>query len=599
MTIGALLMIKNEETSIQVTLDSLKGYIDTVIVYDTGSMDNTLSILVNCCQKNKQTLHLKTTDIFHTFSESRNDSLYFAETLDIDHLLLLDAGDEFRCALPPTEFRTMISSIPQEYHYGMLKLKWLENGILTEHDGLRLIRNHKNIRYDLRYPVHEQLILKDSPILPLPMLHLYQNRDLYGESTNRRFARDIYQLENAVKCRRNYFYLAQSYGAIGDIDKYYTYNVAALDTEDDGSVETMVIYSRILYCALVKNMDKAILLKYFRLAMENNCELLEIYINMLKYCINNRIVDIMDPYLHKIAGFSIQTASQVNHEDFQYTRWHLISKYCLLANRQKDLGKKACQRAISAKHKPEDILELRSYDVVEVVEGDVMGLQPTIEVDEPYIEITHLNSAIPQGQDQGQDQNQDQDRGQDQDRTTIGVLLMVKNEETSIKATLESIKHYFEHVIVFDTGSTDNTIPIIKKTCEKNGQMLYVKVADGFKGFPKSRNEAIEFAETVDVTYLLLMDAGDEFQTRFSKDDLLHNIRTIPKHIRFGVVRQDWKSNNRITSHSDIRFIVKFGHNVVALVLLLCFKVFMCSRSFLKRTIIATFVPLPALTALK
>ena len=47
MQIGALIMVKNEEKSIKTTIDSLKGYINTIIVYDTGSTDNTLSIIIN------------------------------------------------------------------------------------------------------------------------------------------------------------------------------------------------------------------------------------------------------------------------------------------------------------------------------------------------------------------------------------------------------------------------------------------------------------------------------------------------------------------------------------------------------------------------
>jgi glycosyltransferase involved in cell wall biosynthesis len=581
MIIGALLMIKNEEESIKVTIDSLKDYIDTVIIYDTGSTDNTLSIVINCCQANKQTLHVKTTDKFNNFSESRNESLQFAETIDVNHLLLMDAGDEFKSTIPPKEFLTMMSSMPQEYNYGVLKLKWLENAVLTEHDGLRILRNKKNIRYDLRYPVHEQIILKDSPILPFPMIHLYQNRDMYGGSTNNRLKRDIHQLENAVKCRHNYYYLAQSYGAIGDIDNYYKYNVLALEFEDE-SVNDIFIYSRIIHCAIVKNMDKSIIFKYFNLAIAKNCELLELYLNMLKYCIHNRILDIIDPYLNKIASFNKNTSAQLNYEDFYYTRWSLISKYCLLANRHKDLGKKACKIAISVKNKPEDMMELRFYDEREV--SDLSQNKKDDKKEESYsipvsIENVESNASLPLKNgnislsDMVITEIQDTDgsapsthvlaptssvqpnTAASTKQNTVGILIMLKNEETSIHATLESTKTHFEHIIVFDTGSTDNTISIIKQICKKNGQTLHLKVTNEFKGFPRSRNEAIEFAETVDVKYLLLMDAGDEFQTSLHKKDFVNHIKNIPTYVRFGVVRQDWKCMNNTSTHSDIRFI--------------------------------------------
>ena len=101
----------------------------------------------------------------------------------------------------------------------------------------------------------------------------------------------------------------------------------------------------------------------------------------------------------------------------------------------------------------------------------------------------------------------------------IGVLMMVKNEEESIKVSLESTKNYFDTIIILDTGSSDNTINVIQEFCKKNNQKLYLKETS-FKSFPESRNDALEFAETVkEIEYLLLMDAGDEFQTDKSKKE--------------------------------------------------------------------------------
>ena len=47
---------------------------------------------------------------------------------------------------------------------------------------------------------------------------------------------------------------------------------------------------------------------------------------------------------------------------------------------------------------------------------------------------------------------------------SISALIMVKNEESSIKVTLLSLKNIISNIIILDTGSTDNTIPIIKQT---------------------------------------------------------------------------------------------------------------------------------------
>jgi hypothetical protein len=552
--IAALIMVKNEELSIKTTIDSVKGYIDIIIVYDTGSSDNTLSIIGNCCRSNGQTLYLKTTNTFNNFAESRNESIEFAETIDVNYLLLLDAGDEFKTDLSRQDFLNMITQIPIHFDYGVSKLKWLENNIITEHDGLRFIRNKRNIRYDSRYPVHEQIIIeKENTVLPFTNFYLYQNRDLYGESTMKRLNKDVDLLSNADKCCHNYYYLAQTYLALGDIDNCYNYNLLALDFFDNSIGDITIIYSRIIYCILVKNLDSSLMMKYFELAVDKKTSLIETYLNVLKYCIKNHVPNIIEPYLKIIINFDKKTSVNINNEEFDYIRYNLISKYCLLFKRQMALGKIACELAIKYRNKEEDILNLRLFDkYINITNSEIDNIDieeiykqndknQFIKKEESNIKSTKISQEVEPIELHGQN--------------VLGILIMVKNEEDSIDVTIESTKNYFQHIIVYDTGSEDNTINIINKICHKNKQKLHLKLANEFKGFPQSRNEAIEFAETVNVKYLLLMDAGDEFKTQLSPTELINNIEVIPSNNRFGVIQQDWTDNTGIISHYDIRFI--------------------------------------------
>jgi hypothetical protein len=545
MQIGALIMVKNEEKSIKTTIDSLKDYINTIIVYDTGSNDNTLSMIVKCCQTNNQILHVKTTNIFNNFAESRNDSIEFAESINIDYLLLMDAGDEFKTDLSINEFSNMTSNIPKETFYGILKLKWLENGIITEHDGLRFIKNKCQIRYDMRYPVHEQIVIKKNSTLSIHNFYLYQNRDKYGENVMKRINRDIEQLVSAVKCRHNYYYLAQSYSAIGDIDNCYKYNVLALENED-GSVDDILILSRLIYCALIKNMNKGTIIEYFYLALDKNCQLIELFLNILRYCINNKIYDIIDSHLKQITEFDKEKSNHFNHEDYDYNRWNLIARYCILSKSNLELGRESCKKAIESKHKEEDITNLKIIEnMLPDIEYYIDTTESIPETTTKYIETYNENqieSIIPK--------NESIDF-----QNYVGVLIMVKNESDTIQCTIESTKTHFDHIIIYDTGSKDNTISIIKNICKKNNQYLHIKKTDNFNGFPQSRNEAIEFAETIDVTYLVMMDAGDEFRCELSKKDFIKNLKTISPNNRFGIIQQQWEENKNMTSHCDVRFI--------------------------------------------
>jgi hypothetical protein len=134
----------------------------------------------------------------------------------------------------------------------------------------------------------------------------------------------------------------------------------------------------------------------------------------------------------------------------------------------------------------------------------------------------------------------------------LAMLIMVKNEEKSIELTIKSVKNHIKHIIVFDTGSTDNTINIMKETCKKYNMILHLKIGQ-FKSFPESRNEALEFAETINIKNLILMDAGDEFNCYLNPDELYYCLRLNYK--KLGIVKQQWIYNDKCEEHTDIRFV--------------------------------------------
>ena len=94
--IAAVIMVKNESLRLMVTLDSLVGLVDSIVVYDTGSTDNTLEILRKFSEDTGIMLRLLEGH-FVDFSTSRNTMLDFADTFDdIDYLMFLDCNDELR-----------------------------------------------------------------------------------------------------------------------------------------------------------------------------------------------------------------------------------------------------------------------------------------------------------------------------------------------------------------------------------------------------------------------------------------------------------------------------------------------------------------------
>ena len=57
----------------------------------------------------------------------------------------------------------------------------------------------------------------------------------------------------------------------------------------------------------------------------------------------------------------------------------------------------------------------------------------------------------------------------------IAVLMMVKNETKRLHISLDSVVGFADSLVIFDTGSTDNTIQISKDFSEKYNIPLRLK----------------------------------------------------------------------------------------------------------------------------
>ena len=68
--IALLMMVKNETKRLNVSLNSVKGFADSIVIFDTGSTDDTIEICKNFCNNNRIPLRLKEGE-FNNFSDSR------------------------------------------------------------------------------------------------------------------------------------------------------------------------------------------------------------------------------------------------------------------------------------------------------------------------------------------------------------------------------------------------------------------------------------------------------------------------------------------------------------------------------------------------
>lgn len=98
---------------------------------------------------------------------------------------------------------------------------------------------------------------------------------------------------------------------------------------------------------------------------------------------------------------------------------------------------------------------------------------------------------------------------------------MVKNEEKRILVSLNSIKASVSGVALYDTGSEDKTVCLVKDFCKENNIELFL-LEGQFEDFSTSRNRLFDFIDEINNSkfeknmrvfdYVLLLDSNDEYK---------------------------------------------------------------------------------------
>jgi len=230
--IALLMMVKNEHKRLQVSLDSVIGHVDSLVIFDTGSTDDTIDIVKRFSEKHNIPLRLKEGE-FENFSASRNISLDFADTFDdIDYLLLLDANDELRGGKNLREYCKKYKDKPNTrfmlcqdltcsvkfYNYRLIKPRqgWRYKGRVHEY--------MKTTRFENGYEYVEPMVRLPEDVI------LYQDLTADDDKSGKRFVRDKVLLledhKNDPTEPRTVFYLAQTCECLGDTeDAFYYYRL--------------------------------------------------------------------------------------------------------------------------------------------------------------------------------------------------------------------------------------------------------------------------------------------------------------------------------------------------------------------------------------
>ncbi|MBD2017322.1 glycosyltransferase [Microcoleus sp. FACHB-53] len=157
------MIVKNEQQNLSRCLDSVKPYVDEIIIIDTGSQDGTPEIALH------YGANLKFFEWCDDFAGARNYSISQATG---NWILVLDADEEL--VVTKDELRGQLTSQPEFLAYSLIRTEVHDQEGMTPLYTLRLFRNLPELRYVNRF--HEQLQYQNQPIQPHLIGHLESPR---------------------------------------------------------------------------------------------------------------------------------------------------------------------------------------------------------------------------------------------------------------------------------------------------------------------------------------------------------------------------------------------------------------------------------------
>jgi glycosyltransferase involved in cell wall biosynthesis len=120
----------------------------------------------------------------------------------------------------------------------------------------------------------------------------------------------------------------------------------------------------------------------------------------------------------------------------------------------------------------------------------------------------------------------------------IGLCMIVKNESHIIRESMTATLPLIDTYCIVDTGSTDNTIEVIKEFYQEHGIQGEVHQRE-WKNFGHNRSEALKLCDDK-MDYILVIDADDLVSwERNGKEELIQVLRTNPNVVTFKIRQGD------------------------------------------------------------
>lgn len=260
------MIVKNEAKVIRRCMDSCHALLDAVCITDTGSTDDTESVIRQWCKEHNIPVQINNYK-FTSFADSRNESLRAAKIAfpGMLHLLMdADMTCHYNTDLDINSFKSSLT----KQHYQIAQ----RNGTISYYNT-RLVGD--NVECNCRLVTHEYWQISEEPTR-MSELYLIDHND--GGARSDKYYRDERLIKNELLYRyselpdhdriRYYYYLAQTYRCLAKINKdpkYYRLSITYyLARSISGGFDEEIYFSYYYMASCYKNLgdiDSAI--KYY------------------------------------------------------------------------------------------------------------------------------------------------------------------------------------------------------------------------------------------------------------------------------------------------------------------------------------------------
>lgn len=244
--ISLCMIVKNEEQVLGRCLDSVRHFIDEIIVVDTGSTDGTVEIAKRYTDK------LYTFEWINDFSAARNEALKHATG---KWILVMDADEYFEKAEIQKLVKQLEAIEPDPgiiYNLSIISFLGTKNNLTTNETSVgRVFGNRLGIRYTR--PIHEQPVSQRGLQMKSAQLPVRLNHSGYAEETIRQKNKhqrnlDIFKQLEAEKGLSAYDHmqLANQYAMMNNHEQALSHlDIAIKYPKELGAAYKQVLFTKI------------------------------------------------------------------------------------------------------------------------------------------------------------------------------------------------------------------------------------------------------------------------------------------------------------------------------------------------------------------